>query len=677
MALSTIQKIDRLSVDSDLLHAVVHGGVAQTVTTEGGDIPSAANAVNTLKAYNIRGMWASGMTLVIKDVFINNGIAYVVLSPGPYVSTDVAADLAAGRIGVHQGATREELAAAGGSSLVGFQQAGGGVRARPMQDKAQEIISVTDWTFVAGSYAAAIKRAIAETANLKNAILTIPMRGTFQLEDQIALGVDTGLVGAGQLSTILTWAGAGPAIYYRPAVFNPYGAAIRHLSVNGLPGGVGGGIELSDTFGFILEDVGVAGFTGGDGVTLRNINKWTEGTEFHGVRVGNCKRQLVMKRDPAPATATGSFGYVKMLSASFQINDGQQGIVVGDDAYSTTDHHLYNSLLNCNMWQQGNSQGWVFGKNATVSDSWGLNAGEVDSTFTGVYMPPNTLTSGLRNADMFTRSSPLGKPENQYSQFRDLRYKKFRDIGSKAAGTGTTPQWFQIAQLGATKGIFMGSLYTQSGYGSSSYVSAAVQFAFGNPGSGVGGYAPVFQVSGDAFELGNSNNGQPHFKIATDAAGNVSLYFRRPAFADVCQFDYSYDWETGATVELWVPTSDPSTIPGLAVVWDSYNGVVQQARNGDELLAAQQRIVVATNGSTLVYSFGHNYTDNAGNPVAPEFYSVEAVNADANTAGISNVAVTATSVVITMKAKTPSGTGNVLFGITLGRKAFWKAARPS
>lgn len=110
MALSTIQKIDRLSVDCDLAHQVIHGAADATVPTEGGPIPTMANAVATLKAYNVRGDWVAGMTLAMKDVVVASGVAYVALSSAGFVSNDIATDLAAGRIGVHQGATVEDLA---------------------------------------------------------------------------------------------------------------------------------------------------------------------------------------------------------------------------------------------------------------------------------------------------------------------------------------------------------------------------------------------------------------------------------------------------------------------------------------------------------------------------------------------------------------------------------------
>lgn len=557
-----------------------------------------------------------------------------------------------------------------------FTQSGAGAVPRSLEKKAREEVSATDFSFVPGSYAAAIRKTIAEVAKLDNAIVIIPRRGTFELEAPVFMGVDTGIHGKGQESTNLTWAGTGPAIIYRPEKFNPYSPSLRHLSIKGAGVPLGGGVEVSDTLGFIFEDVGISGFTSGDGVTLRNINWWTEGTEFHGVRIGNNKRQLVLKRDRAPATATGSFGYTKMLNASLLLKDGQQGIVVGDDTYNTAAHDLYNSILNVNIWQEGNSQAWVFGRNGLATDIHGLGAGEIDSTFTGVFVPANTATSGFRNSDIFLRSSPLGKPENQYSQVRDLRYKKFRDIGAKAPGTGTTRQWFKVARLGPTKGIFMGHLFTQSQWGLSSSVSGAATFAFGLPGHDAAGFLPIFQVTGDAFELGDSHGGQAKFKIASDAAGDFFAFFQRPAWCDVCQWDYSYDYETGATYELWTPSDDPATIDGMTVVWDSYLRPAQQMHNGDELVGSVQRLVLLTNGSTTNYSAPHNYVDSSGHPVAPEYYTVEALNDASTSVGIKSVTVDETTLNIEMTGPTPAGTGNVKFGITLGRKNFWKNSRP-
>ena len=70
------------------------------------DIPA---AILTMQAYNERGAWNTGVAYAVKDVYVDAGIAYVVLLA--HTSTSVAADLAAGKVAIHQGVTREELQA--------------------------------------------------------------------------------------------------------------------------------------------------------------------------------------------------------------------------------------------------------------------------------------------------------------------------------------------------------------------------------------------------------------------------------------------------------------------------------------------------------------------------------------------------------------------------------------
>lgn len=90
-----------------------------TATDRLGNVkPTVLAAVNTLAAFNSRGAFVAGQAYAIKDVYTSGGIAYVV-----HVAHTSAAvpetDLAAGRVGIHQGATREDLAASGGAALIG------------------------------------------------------------------------------------------------------------------------------------------------------------------------------------------------------------------------------------------------------------------------------------------------------------------------------------------------------------------------------------------------------------------------------------------------------------------------------------------------------------------------------------------------------------------------------
>jgi hypothetical protein len=85
----------------------------------GNSKPTVKAAINTLAAFKSRGAFAASTAYAVKDVYTSGGLAYVVLLA--HTSTSVAADMAAGKVVIHQGATREELAAAGGAALIGYQ----------------------------------------------------------------------------------------------------------------------------------------------------------------------------------------------------------------------------------------------------------------------------------------------------------------------------------------------------------------------------------------------------------------------------------------------------------------------------------------------------------------------------------------------------------------------------
>ncbi|WP_186137323.1 hypothetical protein [Burkholderia gladioli] len=105
--LTTAQKIDRFSADSDLAHAVVHGTPAETVQTENGPIPTLARAVMGLAAFNVRGAWQTGTQYAMKDVYTANGFVYLVMAA--HVSSTVDADVAAGKVALYQGVPQTEF----------------------------------------------------------------------------------------------------------------------------------------------------------------------------------------------------------------------------------------------------------------------------------------------------------------------------------------------------------------------------------------------------------------------------------------------------------------------------------------------------------------------------------------------------------------------------------------
>lgn len=137
----TIPDLNRAKQDVDHI-ADVATSLVLTVTDRLGNIKQTVRgAVNTLAAFNARGAFAGATAYALKDVYTSAGIAYVAVIA--HVSTSVAADLASGKVTVHQGATREELAASGAAALVGSIQSGAGAVNTSVQQKLQESFSVT------------------------------------------------------------------------------------------------------------------------------------------------------------------------------------------------------------------------------------------------------------------------------------------------------------------------------------------------------------------------------------------------------------------------------------------------------------------------------------------------------------------------------------------------------
>lgn len=549
-----------------------------------------------------------------------------------------------------------------GIAVVGFKAPGTNTLGRSARSKVIETVSVTDYTaWAPGTYAAAIQQAIDDLAGLGRGIIEIPVKGTFALEQTINFKRDVILRGSGLESTFLTWNGNGPAIRFAPATFNPGCHAIETLSIIGGNNPLAIGVQISDTFAFRLENVGIGAFTQGRGLELRNINVWTEGTILLNTRIGNNKTNIAFVRQ---AGGTDSFGYTRFLNTSVDVRDGQVGLLVGDDAVTTTAINLYNAILNANIWLSGNNAtGIKFGQNAVIRDGNGLLNGEGSSGTGCVMVMPNTLTSGFRNSDVFVRSSPLNATENQNSMFRDFRYRKIRDLSEQRPGQGTTAQWFRICRIDATHGLFTGRVSMQSQYGDSGHRSATCDFAFGS----AGGILPQFMVNGEGFNGSTTPYGR--FKLATDGT-NHWLYFLRPSFMHVCTFEYSYDWLSTGTVELWDTSADPSGIGGMTVVYDSFNNAAQQVFSGDEQVFVGQRQTFTTNGGSTVYNIAHTLG------VAPEHYFVIPMSADATNTGILSISADATNVIVTFKTTTPAGTGNIKLAAEYSRKQFRKQARP-
>ncbi|NMV36769.1 hypothetical protein [Ralstonia insidiosa] len=109
--------ISQLHTDAGLMHNVIHGDANTTVLTNGGTVRSMANAINSITQFNLRGAWATATAYAFKDLFTNGGSVYVVLIA--HTSTTISADQAAGKIGIYQGSTSDQIVV-DGTTLTGF-----------------------------------------------------------------------------------------------------------------------------------------------------------------------------------------------------------------------------------------------------------------------------------------------------------------------------------------------------------------------------------------------------------------------------------------------------------------------------------------------------------------------------------------------------------------------------
>lgn len=99
-------------------------------------------------AENLRGQWVTATAYALKDVYTDNGIAYIVVVS--HTSTSIANDVVNGKVKVWQGVLFSDLAAPSGASLVGYMPAGVGAVDTDVENKLRETVSVEGFGAVGG-----------------------------------------------------------------------------------------------------------------------------------------------------------------------------------------------------------------------------------------------------------------------------------------------------------------------------------------------------------------------------------------------------------------------------------------------------------------------------------------------------------------------------------------------
>lgn len=489
--------------------------------------------------------------------------------------------------------------------------------------------------------------------------------------------------GLGKHVSSVVWQKAGFFIRQALGFFTSKAGKVIGLTIkNNFGGAVGstvgaGGIQISDSFGFQLTDVGIFGFSQGTGLALINEYVWTEGVVIDDVALGSCKVDLLFgRRTGGSYTATDSFGYLTIknlaINTSLTLTE-ETAILVGDDSLSTTGVNIYNADFLTNIWCQNAASGIKFGSNSYIRDSMGYFRCETPSTatpYTGTFVVGETETAGFRNFTGIIRQSPLSASDNPKTRVFDAKYMVFRDLGEQRNGAPQAAvQWFKCVRLN-TDGTFHCNIKMQNDFGNGSNRLSTATLDIGKRDNRGAGILPAFSVVGDGWNAVSGSNWGGRAIIGTESTGQY-LYLKRPRFTTYMGCTYGYDKARNGVYEYWTPCDDPLTDPDVTVNWDSLNNDSQQVYVGREMAFAGQRGIATANGGNTAYQLPHAYG------YVPEYYNVTAMSADATGVGIESITATSTDIVVTYNGPTPAGTGNIIMAFEIGAKAFNNRFRPT
>ena len=97
--------VAKLEADAQIQHDVSNGAAGETVTTEGGQVRTVANAIATLMATVARGAWLTTTAYAVRDLVTQSNVVYICVVA--HTAGTFATDLAAGKWAVFSGPADE------------------------------------------------------------------------------------------------------------------------------------------------------------------------------------------------------------------------------------------------------------------------------------------------------------------------------------------------------------------------------------------------------------------------------------------------------------------------------------------------------------------------------------------------------------------------------------------
>lgn len=312
------------------------------------------------KQFNDRGDWHTSTAYARKDYFTYGGVTYVTLTA--HTSTSVAADLAAGKIGVMSG----------NSGAMDFLQAGTGAVARSVESKLRDVVSVKDFGAIGDGVTddtAAIQAALdatkAPTVNGDGYGYSLYFpRGTYRITDTL-LFVDcrgSRYFGEargeyGEQGTTILWAGGNAKPMARLDFFK--GATLEEITWNTVDG-----TTNKATACLLFNKVSISGSSGPS--TVRRCTFW--GAEY-GVMLGD-------------ASYDNSYNVSEMLFAECRFNN-RYGVY--NAGVASGGQNVNNVFFACHFGGVPGERGvWIDGGNV-VLDKCTFNAASSSVPYTAIY----------------------------------------------------------------------------------------------------------------------------------------------------------------------------------------------------------------------------------------------------------------------------------------------------
>jgi hypothetical protein len=177
------------------------------------------------------------------------------------------------------------------------------------------------------------------------------MPGTYTFTAGVTVPRNVHIIGSGIEATTVTHSGNDAAFLCRDsdAFSTSPNRSVVGMKITGNSGSSAIGVDCGNSWGQLVRECVITGYTGGRAIRLLNSTYWTEGTSLENLMIRNSAIGIELAR----TDGTESFGYQRWRNVAISVPASGIGIDIG--GASASEVYLYNSDLDCEIWLDGNS----------------------------------------------------------------------------------------------------------------------------------------------------------------------------------------------------------------------------------------------------------------------------------------------------------------------------------